>query len=73
MSKPKTKTPKAKAKEPSRISKAVEFMAAEVKKQGGAAKLERGARKVLCAKAAEKFGIAVATCVTQYQKQVRHG
>jgi hypothetical protein len=71
MSKPKTKTPpKAKAKGPSRISQAVEYMSAEIKKLGGPDKLERGARKELCAKAAEKFGLALATCVTQYQKQI---
>jgi hypothetical protein len=73
MSKPKTKTPKAKTKGASRISQAVEFMNAEVKKLGGAAKLERGARQELCAKAAEKFELALATCLTQFQKRVRHG
>lgn len=73
------KTTKAKVKaktngngehKPSRVSKAVEFMTAEVKKQGGLSKLEHGARKAIVEAAAKKFGLAVPTCATQYQKQV---
>lgn len=62
----KTAAPRA----PSKISKAVEWMSAEVKKAGGHDKLERGFRKELLEKAAAKFELAVSTCSIQYNKQV---
>lgn len=72
MAKVKSKPRGDKLKGPSRISQAVAFMAGEVKKAGGVDKLEQGFRKQLCTKAAERFGLAVATCFTQYQKQIIH-
>jgi hypothetical protein len=68
-SKPKA-SPQPKAKGPSKIALAVEYMEAEIKKLGGFAKLERGARKALCIAAAKKFELAEATCATQWQKQI---
>jgi hypothetical protein len=62
-----------KNKGPSKISQAVEFMAAEVKKAGGQAKLERGFRKELFEKAAKKFDLSPITCSIQYNKQVLNG
>jgi hypothetical protein len=62
--------PVPKVKGPSKISRAVEYMQAEIKKLGGLDKLEHGMRKELYTKAAEKFGLAVATCTTQYHKKI---
>ena len=56
---------------PSRITQAVEYMRAEVKKAGGLNKLEHGVRKTIIEAAAKKSGLAIPTCNTQYQKQVR--
>ena len=60
-------------KGPSKISQAVEFMAAEVKKAGGQNKLERGFRKELFERAAKKFDLSPITCSIQYNKQVLNG
>jgi hypothetical protein len=70
MAKVKSKPRGDKSKSPSRISQAVAFMTGEVKKAGGVDKLKQGFRKQLCERAAEKFGLAIATCLTQYQKQI---
>jgi hypothetical protein len=59
-----------KASGPSKISQAVAFMVSEIKKNGGRAKLEHGVRKTIIEAAAKKFGLAVPTCNTQYQKQI---
>lgn len=67
----KTKKVAAKAKGESKVSQAVEFMKGEVKAAGGLKKLEFGGRKAIVEKAAKRFGLAVPTCATQYQKQVR--
>lgn len=77
--KKKSATTKAKAKgkttnttkAPSRISQAVEWMQGEVKKQGGLAKLEPGARKTILEAGAKKFSLALPTMATQWQKRVR--
>lgn len=66
----KTKSAAKKDKGPSRISKAVEYMSEQVKKAGGQSKLERGFRKDLFAKAAEKFELSPITCSIQYNRQV---
>jgi hypothetical protein len=71
MAKAKAKPKAPAAKPPSKITLAVEYMQAEIKKLGGIAKLERGARGQLCAAAAKKFGLAEATCFTQWQKQIK--
>lgn len=69
--KAKTSTGKGKTqKGPSRISQAVEYMRAEVKKAGGQKNLERGWRKELFERAAKKFNLAPVTCSIQYNKQV---
>lgn len=62
----KARTPKG----PSRISRAVEYMTAEVKKEGGQKALERGWRKELFERTGKKFDLAASTCSIQYNKQV---
>lgn len=59
-----------KDKGPSRISKAVEFMKEEVKKEGGQKSLERGWRKELFERTAKKFDLSPITCSIQWQRQV---
>lgn len=76
--KAKSKTAKAakpvkKDKGPSKISQAVEYMKAEIKKTGGQKALEKGDRKALFEKTAKKFGLAEGTCATQYNKQIING
>jgi hypothetical protein len=72
--KPKAAAKKAagpkKDKGPSRISQAVEFMKAEVKKEGGQKNLERGWRKELFERTAKKFGLKASTCGIQYNRNV---
>lgn len=65
------KAPK-KEKGPSRISQAVEWMRAEVKKLGGQAKLERGQLKEMYSKGATKFGLSTITMSIQYGKQIKN-
>lgn len=65
----KAKTTKA-PKGPSRISKAVEYMKEQVKKEGGQKALERGWRKELFQRTAEKFDLKASTCGIQYNRQV---
>lgn len=71
-SKKAAKVPKA-PKGPSRISRAVEYMREEVKKEGGQKNLERGWRKELFERAAKKFDLSPTTCSIQYGKQVLNG
>ncbi len=66
----KTKAPKV-DKGPSRISRAVEYMKAEVKKAGGHAKTDRAFRADLYERAAKKFDLKKVTCGIQYGRQVK--
>lgn len=54
----------------SRIAKAVAYMKEQVAKEGGQKSLERGWRKELFAKTAEKFGLAESTCSIQWNRQI---